>query len=573
MQEVAARNAGLANAAKIRNAGERQNKIDEYRLKAGTHYINEETGEIVPVEALNETFIETNDKGTSTDRMNLKSASRHINKLQTETVAKPYLNSTLLLMNRLVEEGEMTQQEASKILAYGKNPSISISKFNAKLNKYGSEWLRAEVGANDLGNIQKRMNTWLSQNGELSGVSGADYQNYQKASAKFGDYTNYLKADADWRKTTSFEVEKELRRRGHKYVDYLYDNKGDLRSKDEFYNALAKAGKITKSDARSGKTYKPQERGFFNSVGPGNWLDMALEGNTSSVDYDELVTEAGKVYTSGRVKKAPPGFAQLGAMTGTGKFSPGVTTTWVNPKAHGSKSSVWMGEVFNDLSKMDWGATDKNRVSFGGISKTSFDAIGGARNNQGRALFDAMKAEMSNPKTKMGNFRMGVAPVAIGSLGKAAIIIHPDAEWLKKQVKSGKDGTGPGLITASEYDKILKNGISYITDSGNMSNSLYKQSFQSPLASYVDYYGKYSYSDPANPNYKFTISKNQLGGGDYSVTTGVPMWNPKTGAYEYIKMSDNVTTYGANLEDARDMILNNFAVTKEQNKLLYNGNW
>jgi hypothetical protein len=106
-----------------------------------------------------------------------------------------------------------------------------------------------------------------------------------------------------------------------------------------------------------------------------------------------------------------------------------------------------------------------------------------------------------------------------------------------------------------------------------MSNSLYKQSFQSPLASYVDYYGKYSYSDPANPNYKFTISKNQLGGGDYSVTTGVPMWNPKTGAYEYIKMSDNVTTYGANLEDARDMILNNFAVTKEQNKLLYNGNW
>jgi hypothetical protein len=577
MQEVAARNAGLANAARIRNEGERKNKIDEYKLKAGTHYVNEETGEIVPVEALNETYIETNTKGASTDKRNLKTDSRMINRLQTETVAKPYLSNTLLLMKRLVEQGDMTQEEASKILAYGKNPKITISKFDAKLNKYGSEWLRSEVGANDLQAINKRMNTWISQNGELSGLSDQDYVNYQKASAKFGDYTNYLKADADWRKTTSYEVEKDLRRKGFKYVDYLYDNKGNLRSKPEFYDALLKAGKITKEDAKTGKTYKPQERGFLNSIGPGNWLDMALESSGfygASVDYDELVAEAGKTYTSGRIKKAPPGFAKLANMEGTGKFSPGVTTTWVNPKAHGTKSSAWMGEVFNDLNKLDWGATDKNRVSFGGITKSSYDIIGGTRNDQGRALFDAIKAEMNNPKTKMGNFRLGVAPVATGSLNKAAIIIYPDGEWLKKQVKSGKEGTGAGLITASEYDKIMKNGISYITNSSDMTNSLYTNAFQSPLASYVDYYEKYSYSDPSNPNYKFTISKNKLGGGgDYSVTTGFPLWNPTEGKYEYQKVTDNITTYGTNLEDARDMLINQFSLTKEQNKLLYNGNW
>jgi hypothetical protein len=577
MQEVAARNAGLANAARIRNEGERKNKIDEYKLKAGTHYVNEETGEIVPIEALNETYVETNTKGASTDKRNLKTDSRMINRLQTETVAKPYLSNTLLLMKRLVEQGDMTQEEASKILAYGKNPKITISKFDAKLNKYGSEWLRSEVGANDLQAINKRMNTWISQNGELSGLSDQDYVNYQKASAKFGDYTNYLKADADWRKTTSYEVEKDLRRKGFKYVDYLYDNKGNLRSKPEFYDALAKAGKITKEDAKKGKTYEPQERGFLNSIGPGNWLDMALESSGfygASVDYDELVAEAGKTYTSGRIKKAPPGFAKLANMEGTGKFSPGVTTTWVNPKAHGTKSSAWMGEVFNDLNKLDWGATDKNRVSFGGITKSSYDIIGGTRNNQGRALFDAIKAEMNNPKSKMGNFRLGVAPVATGSLNKAAIIIYPDGEWLKKQVKSGKDGTGAGLITAAEYDKIMKNGISYITNSSDMTNSLYTSAFQSPLASYVDYYEKYTYSDPSNPNYKFTISKNKLGGGgDYSVTTGFPLWNPTEGKYEYQKVTDNITTYGANLEDARDMLINQFSLTKEQNKLLYNGNW
>jgi hypothetical protein len=119
----------------------------------------------------------------------------------------------------------------------------------------------------------------------------------------------------------------------------------------------------------------------------------------------------------------------------------------------------------------------------------------------------------------------------------------------------------------------MKNGISYITDSNTMTNSLYKQSYQSPLASYVDYYGKYTYSDPTNPNYKFTIQKNSLGTGDYTLTTGVPMWNPNKGSYEYVKVNDNVSTYGSNLEDARNMILNQFAITKEQNKLLYNGNW
>jgi hypothetical protein len=253
----------------------------------------------------------------------------------------------------------------------------------------------------------------------------------------------------------------------------------------------------------------------------------------------------------------------------------GATTTWVNPKAHGSKSSAWMGEVFNDLNKLDWGATDKNRVTFGGISKDNWNKRGelGFKNDVGRALFDAMKAEINNPKNKMGNFRLGVAPIAIGSLNKAAIIIHPDAEWLKSQVKSGKNGTGPGLITAGEYELILKNGISYITNSSDMTNSMYTNSFQSPLASYVDYFKSYTYTDPTNPNYKFTINKNKLGAGDYSVTLGAPIWNPNTKAYEYKKVTDNVTTFGANLEDARDMLINQFSLTKEQNKLLYNGNW
>ena len=535
MQEVAARNSGLANAARIRNEGEKQNELMKWKLSSGAYYMNEETGKIEPVEALNEMYVDPNDKGTATDKLNLKSASRHINKLQTDSVAKPYLTNTLSLIERMVGQGQMSRQEASHILAYGKNPSISYDMFNKKLNKYGSEWLRGEVGSTDLARIQNKMSTWLSQNGELSGLSGEEYAQYQKSAVKFKDYTNYLKADADWRKTTSYEVEKDLRRQGYKAVDYLYDNKGNLRSEKAYYEAA------------------------------GSYAD----------DYEDLKIAASKVYTSGRVKKSPPGFAQLGEMTGTGKFSPGITSTWVNPKVHGAKSNMWASEVFRDLNKMDWGADDKNRVTFGGISKTNWDnrAEAGSRNDVGKTLFDLMKGELTNPKSKMGNFRVGVAPVAIGSLNKSAVVIHPDATWLKQYVKTGKEGAGTGLLSQGEYNMILKNGISYITDASNMSNTMYKSSFQSPLQSYVDYYGSYTYSDPTNENYKFTIKKNALGTGDYSTVAGFPLWNPDEGKYVYKKVMDNTTSYGGNLETARDMMMEQFNQYKEFNKQLFNGDY
>lgn len=567
MQETAARNAGLERAARIRNAGE----IDKWKLESGTHYQDEETGEILPVEALNQMFVDPNDKGTSTDKLNLKEASRHINRLQTENIARPHLTNALTLIEKMVKEGTMSKEEAGKILSYGKNPNISVDLFSKKLNKYGSEWLRAEVGADDLAKINSRMNTWVSQNGQLSGLSTAEYKNFAVSSMKFQDYTNYLKADADWRKQTSYEVERDLRKQGYKYVDYLYDNKGNLRSQKDFYGALEKAGKINKSEAEKGKAYKKDP--VYVSMGSA-LPAMTVESQPESVDYFQLVKAAGNVYTSGRVQKNVPGLDKLGTMSGTGKFTMGTTTTWVNPKAHGTASTIWTAEAFKDLAKMDWGANDKNRVTFGGLSKDTWNKRGEmeSKNSVGKALFEAIRGELTNPKTKMGNFRIGVSPIATGSMNKAAIIIHPDAEWLKNYVKSGKEGTGTGLINQDEYNYILQNGISYITDAKDMTNTMYKSAFQSPLQSYVDQVGSYTYSDPRNENYKFTIEKNKLGTGDYTTSTSFPLWNPEKGKYEYETEVENTSNLGTNLESTRDMMPDQFDAIMDLNKQLSNGN-
>jgi len=577
MQQIASRNAGLANAARIRNEGERRNMIDKARIEAGTHYFDEQTGEVKSIEALNEMYIEPNDKGTATDNINLRQTSQRIAKMQTEQIAIPYLKNTVALIDRLVSEGQMSKAEASKILSYSKNPNVSVDGFAAKLNKGGDMWVRGEVGRNDLAKINQKMQTWLSQNGQLSGLDSQEYKQYRSASVQFNDYTKYLEAEDGWRRDSSKTVEGELSRLGYKHADFLYDENGKFRSKAEYFDALAKAGKISKSEANTAKTYKKQERTWLQKLGPGNWLDMAIEAwNEPDVDYDAMVGAANKVYSSGKVKKAPPGLAQFGEMSGAGKFTPGITTTWVNPKGH-TKSNAWFGEVVQDMNKFDWGGTDKNRVSFKGTSLTAFNNVGGSKNGTGKAILDQIRSEMLMPgKTKMGNFRVGVSPIAAGSMGKAAVIIYPDAAWLKKQVYTTDqkgNRTSAGIISTTDYEDILKNGVSYITDSGNMSNAMYKSAYQTPLQSYVDYYGSYTYKDPTNSNYTFKIEKNNIGTGDYKTTMTYPRWNPSKNAYDNVIISDNMTNYGANLEVARGQAFDLFDQYKDFNKQIYNGNY
>jgi polyhydroxyalkanoate synthesis regulator phasin len=571
MSEIAARNAGLERAAALRNAGERKNKLDEYGLKIGTHYRDEKTGEVKPVSALNEIYTEFNDKGISTDKYNMKTASDHINNIQSENVAKPFLKNTLTLMQDLVNKGQMTQEEASKILSYGKNPKISINKFNDKLDKYGAQWLRTEVGPDDLKNIQKRMDTWISQNGELSGLSGEDYKSYQMSALKFDDYANYLKADIKWRKESSKVVVQDLYRQGYKNAEFLYDEKGNKRSEKEFTAALIKANKIKKSDKYS----QPDKINFAPLMSSEAVNEKAP--TKAQVDYNELVNAAAGVYSSGKVK-APEGFGKLGKMTGsglsTGNVIPGANTTWVNPKAHGTKSTVWAAENFRTLANIDWADDTKNRGSLTGINKESWNNHDAETNAKVKSVFDLIKAELTKPNTKMANFRMTVSPIAAGSLNKSAITVYPDAEWLKTYVKSGEKNTGPGVLTTQDYNNAIQNGFSYIVDSKTLANnSMYMAAFQSPLEAHIKANKKYEYVDPRNPNYKLSIAPNKLGTSDYTVIMGYPLYNPNLGKYEYRSESFSTSTLGGNLETAREMGVSALDSMWLSNKNLNNGRY
>jgi hypothetical protein len=439
-------------------------------------------------------------------------------------------------------------------------------------------------------------------------MNSDQYKSYRDSSLKFGDYTRYLKADQQWRKETSFEVERELNRQGFKYAKHLYDDKGNLKSKKQFYNELIKSGDVSVDDLRKfkDKIKDANERRIFNNamdqmakvspgvsgygtallakvvrnldkIGPGNWLMSAIEGSLDGddLDYDKLVKAAGGVYTSGRIKKPLPGLSQLGEMSGSGLFTPKLNSTWVNPKdkSNSTKGNMWGIEAINDINKIDWGATDKNRVTFSGITKIAWDK--GGRNDAGLAILNAIKKEMMTNKTKMGNFIVSASPIALNSNSKAAIIIKPDAEWLKGYVYTTKDGkaTSGGIISQDQYNAIMQNGISYITDSNNLSSDLYTRSYQSPLQSYVDYYGSYKYHDPANPDYSFEIKRSKTTN-DYMTKAQVPLYNPYTGETVLTDISENGYTLGSNLESLRfGTITEKFDQYKQFNIQLKNGEY
>jgi hypothetical protein len=323
-------------------------------------------------------------------------------------------------------------------------------------------------------------------------------------------------------------------RGGYGDAAFLYDESGTLRSEKEFKTAVYR------------KT-----------------------GRSSNVDYKDMLTAADEAWRSEKVVRKPVvGLSQF-YTKGTGVFSEGATALQINPRS--SYGRKYYGEVYNDLRNLDFGDTTKVRSSFQGYSKTNWDQVGGAKNAKVAALLSQLQADMNSPKSKVGTFTLGVAPVATGSTKRAAVIIKPTNEWLKQYVSTDKDQKN-NLLTQAEAQAIMKNGINVMTDAKSMSNSMYKSSFKDPLSAYVDSRGKYSYSDPLDGRFKIDITKNEFGTGDYTVTTQYPLWNPEKGMYVMTKVTENQTSYGNNLTSARNqMAFDYFDLVKQSNQYYYNG--
>lgn len=531
MSEIAARVQGQKEVAAFK--AQLQNKIDSDKDKvaAGTHY-RDENGEVIPYEDQNTTYIMKNMQGTATDKQKAIDISRMIVRNQTENHALPWMKSTMGILQELKNNKEIDQKQLSQILSTSKAPNMTFEEFNKRLQKDPVGFLTKTIGADGLKKIKNNYNTFISNNSELTTIKSRS-KNIIKENVQFQDYINYLDSDTKWRTETSKAVEMELSRKGMAFSGYLYDERGNLRSEEQFRKQILKDGK-----------------------------------NPDKADYDDLVSGASEVWTNEKVIKKPVvGLSNFDG--GTGTFAAGARGITVNPRS--STGRYYFNSVMQDLRAMDFGNSADTRVSFKGYSQTNWDKVGGGKLSKGKTLLDAIQKDMNSAKSKLGTFELGVSPIATGSMKRSAVVIKPSAEWLKQYVSTNKDQNN-NLLTTEEYNNILTNGINVMTNSANMKNNLYQSAFKDPLSSYVDANGKYTYVDPTNSNYKFSITKNELGLGDYTLTTTYPIWNAEKNKYDFYTTTQNSVVSGNNLTMQRDQqIYDFFDQVKATNEELYGG--
>jgi len=592
MQEIAQRNAGLERAARIRNAGERQNMIDKARLDSGAYYFDDELGKVVPNEAYNNTFLDTENVQNVTGEINMKDLSRTISQQQTGKYATPYMQQSMALLQNLKAKNLISDEQVSWILQYNGKKDVSWDKFNSKLQANSHNFLRNEVGEKDLAAISRRMDYWVRTHNQASEIANG-IPGYAQASSQFKEYTSYLKADQDWRAETSKMVEQKLEASGKKYAKYLYREDGTLRSEEEFYKVINQQRPSTKvtgwdvaknllwddGDPRNRVSLWSPFKAIYNPEGV--MMDVAhdvgllKDKKMKAGIYDDLLKAAATEYSSSTtIKKAPPGISAVGEMSGAGVFTPGRQSVFVSPKAMNSKGNIYFHEFTRDFRKMDFGDSKANQISFTGGKFTSDMEPEDRRamNRNGKAIMDLMIMEMNNHKSKFTNFKMSSQAIAGNDVRKGAMIFRPDPEWLKTYVSSaGEDKPQNNLLTQQEYIAIMQNGISVISNSNNFQNGLFTSAYKDPITSVVDYYGSYSETDPYG-NVTWTATKNNTGTGDYNLQTNYYLIDPETGERVSQVRYSNMLNSGQNLGQQKNAILGQDGLS-EKVQLYNNGSF
>lgn len=269
-----------------------------------------------------------------------------------------------------------------------------------------------------------------------------------------------------------------------------------------------------------------------------------------------------------------PGIGQVGE--GGAGFSGTRSTIQVLPLAVGTKGFMaWQGFVqdFKNIGQFDG---TKNAILFGGngipgtsISATELDGAEG-QTAKGFALMNAMIADVNNPNSEYNPFTLKAQSLAQGSIDRGAMVIMPDAKWLE-QFKSSNDKQDNNLLTTNEYNAILQNGISVISDLSNFNNPAMNSTTMTPLESIVNYTGSYEEKIPGAGTFKIEKNTDLKGVSPYITSTEYQLWNPNTNSYSSNIVYESFLPKDRMLDSQRQGQIDWLYKVQETNNLLYNG--
>jgi hypothetical protein len=600
MQEVAARNKGLERAARIRNEGEAKNKMSEYLVKSGVaeydvdQYIQDEDGNLIA----NPNFMQAKMKpeaefqfkekivdGSVTDNLKKIDVARKGVKNQTNEFGVPYLTNMVESIDRLRKNDQISEDELKYI--FEKFPGMTTKKMmsivkNGNLDSFlmfsNDPWKAKDLAY--------RFQNVLKDNKDLPDVQ-IEMQKMQPYTNKFFDYTDYLNNQQTFFKASTKEVETELKRQGFKGADYLYNNKGQLRSENEFYKAIPdylkkkyeNYGGSENAGGISGIGSSPSEQMKLINT---SFIKSSLSNNfKKELNYKELTNAASSIWSSGKVKAPVVGIKGEGSAQAVDERN----SIMVYPSGPSNlPGKLYTSQFAKDFRNIDFDNIN-SVISFTGASKTAYDNNKmtddnskwiNKRTNARKALVNAIFAEMANSQSKMKQFKLSSQEFAAGNANKSAMIITPDAEWLKTYMgKVDKEGKYAGLYTEDDYNNLLRNGITVISDANNFTNGLYKSGKMTQFESNVNYLisqnKSYTEKSPYDNQTYFSISKNEYGTGDYTISTNYRSWDPNTNSWgEVINQETVAGGSGFSLDGFRETLQQEFIKLNMKNTELKN---
>jgi len=240
---------------------------------------------------------------------------------------------------------------------------------------------------------------------------------------------------------------------------------------------------------------------------------------------------------------------------GGGLMNKGAAAVQIEPGVY-SPSYEHFLQVKGALNNLSLKDTENNRVSFSGVN-TPWSDLGDNASENNRAFAaiysDLMMKAGGKIDENLKSFITAVGSVGGGRSDKASVTFKLPAEYLKKWEPTSDDNKI--WKDKDDYNNVLKNGITLITDAKNLLNvELYKNSFKTVEQIRIEAAGDkgVEYKDPLFPNFSLKYTRNKM---DPSTMTVQAQWPEYVGPGkepEIMTLTKSLSNQGTNIRKFRD---------------------
>ena len=570
MQEVASANASREKAARMKT----ETEVGKDLVATGGWKWDKDPSsatynQAIPRDEANILSTRQKDKGTNTDIINLNEQAAVYTSKQVTNKVVPYMTGMLVSIRDLQKQGKLSDTDIKTIFA---NTNMTPAKLNEELKSDPYKLITSTLGTAKLKQITDGFQAVVKKNYD-KGITGFDVVGNQMSSynIELNDYYTYTSDLQNWRKGSKDAVvdhvkgtvDKDLKN----YVKDMFTDDGSIVSEAEFNrkHGTKKQNDETLKGYIEFQTKNPKASGVITNKTLANVVGQDI--------YKQLKKEIHKAYGSTNVKfeTAPPMLSSIGQFKDAGLTTIGEHGINVYQDDVTSAGAFHFNSLKNNINSLDFSSDVV--VSFKGATASAPN-----RNKEGNVLVQEIFRETSEPGSKLRGFRIAAQPLAQNKAGKGAMIIYPDAEWLKKHTytESGegdKKKRTAGTISQDQANLILRNGITLISDEKNWNNTLYEATQVTPFQAHVNYSKDPVVIDDPNDDSgmnSISFKKDDILGG-YNYSYKYKSWNPEKNTYEQKEVSDQIYS-GAELEDVRARAYAGWPSNTKTNNETFNGN-